>query len=102
MVSQSSRKFGKCALASTIGLPQDRLACTMLMRLDLSSKFISPNINAGSGSHTGSGGDGEHAKSLLSHSQITTAFEMGSCAGRIAERGTARGHDLLTSFSGHV
>ena len=47
MVSQSSRKFCKCAFASSFGLPQNRLACTMLMGLDLSSKFTSPMLMLG-------------------------------------------------------
>ena len=46
-VSQSSRKFCKCAFASSFGLPLNGLACTMLMRLDLSSKFASPTLMLG-------------------------------------------------------
>src|SRR6185312_11323145 len=43
-VSQSSRKFCKCSFTSSFGLPQNGLACTMLMRLDFSSKFTSPTL----------------------------------------------------------
>jgi hypothetical protein len=42
MVSHSSRKLCRWALASSFVLPHNELACTMLMRLDLSSKFTSP------------------------------------------------------------
>jgi hypothetical protein len=44
MVSQRSRKFCRCALASSFSLSQNGLACTMLMRLDLSSKLTSPTV----------------------------------------------------------
>ena len=46
-VLQSSRKFWRWALASSFGLPQNGLACTMLMRLDFSSKFTSPTSTLG-------------------------------------------------------
>ena len=67
-VSQSSRKFCKCAFASSFGLPQNGLACTMLMWLDLSSKFMSPTLMLGLVATLSVEGDGEIAESLFSHS----------------------------------
>jgi len=46
-VLHNSRKFWRWALASSFGLPQNGLACTMLMRLDFSSKFTSPTSTLG-------------------------------------------------------
>ena len=46
-VFQSSKKFWRWALASSFGLPHNGLACTMLMRLDFSSKFTSPTSTLG-------------------------------------------------------
>src|SRR6185312_5385987 len=46
-VLHNSRKFWRWALASSFGLPQNGLVCTMLMRLDFSSKFTSPTSTLG-------------------------------------------------------
>jgi len=46
-VLQSSGKFWRWALASSFGLAQNGLAYTMLIRLDLSSKFTSPTSTLG-------------------------------------------------------
>ena len=101
MVSQSSRKFCKCAFASSFGLPQNGLACTMLMRLDLSSKFTSPTLMLGPVAPLSVEGT-ENSRRVFSAiaSRTSGASEMGSCAGRIARGGTTRGHALLTSLSG--
>ena len=40
IVSHSSRKCCKCALASLLGKPQNWFACTIVMRLVRSSKFL--------------------------------------------------------------
>jgi hypothetical protein len=34
-------------LASSLGLPENGLACTMLINTDLSSKFLSPTVVVG-------------------------------------------------------
>ena len=46
-VLHNSRKFWRWALASSFGLPQNGLASTMFMRLDFSSKFMSPTSTLG-------------------------------------------------------
>ena len=46
-VLHNFRKFWRWALASSFGLPQNGLACTMFMRLDFSSKFTSPTSTLG-------------------------------------------------------
>ena len=46
-VLHNYRKFWRWALASSFGLPQNGLVCTMFMRLDFSSKFTSPTSTLG-------------------------------------------------------
>ena len=47
MILHNSRKFWRWALASSFGLPQNGLACTLLMRLDFSSMFMFPTSTLG-------------------------------------------------------
>ena len=63
----NSRKFWRWVLASSFGLPQNGLACTMLMRLDLSSKFTSPTLMLGPVATLSVEGT-ENSRSLFSHS----------------------------------
>ena len=100
-VSQSSRKFCKCAFASSFGLPQNGLAYTMLMRHDLSSKFMSPTLMLGLVATLSVEGT-ENSRRVFSAiaSRTSGASEIGSYAGRIARGGTTRGRALLTSLSG--
>ena len=87
-----SRKFCKCAFVSSFGLPQNGLACTMLMRLDLSSKFTSPTLMLGPVATLSVEGT-ENSRRVFSAiaSKMSGASEMGSCAGT--------GHTLpLSSF----
>jgi hypothetical protein len=46
-VLHTSRKCWRCALASSFGLPENGLACTMLINTGLSSKFLSPTVVVG-------------------------------------------------------
>jgi hypothetical protein len=41
-VLQTSRNYSRCALASSLALPQNGLACTIVMRPVLISKFSTP------------------------------------------------------------
>jgi hypothetical protein len=47
IVSHSSRKVCRCALASSFGSPQNGLAYTMVINTVLISKFLSPMLTAG-------------------------------------------------------
>jgi hypothetical protein len=42
-----SKKCWRWALASSFGLPQKGLACTMLISADFSSRFLPPNVTVG-------------------------------------------------------
>ena len=72
-----------------IGLPQNGLACTMLMRLHLSSKFTSPTLMLGPVATLSVEGT-ENSRRVFSAiaSRMSGASEMGFCAGRIVRGGT--------------
>ena len=95
-VMQSSRK-----LASSFGLPQNGLACTMLMRLYFISKFTSPTSTLGPVATLAAEGT-EKSRRVFSamSSVIDGAWEVGSLVDCEIGGGTTRGRTLLTSFSG--
>ena len=95
------QKVLQMRIASSFGLPQNGLACTMLMRLDLSSKFTSPILMLGPVATLSVEGT-ENLRRVFSAiaSRTSGASEMGFCAERIARGGTMRGHALFTSLSG--
>ena len=88
-VLQSSRKFWRWPLASSFGLPQNGLACTMFMRLDFRSKFMSPTSTLG-----------PVATLAAEGTVIDGAWEASSLVDCEIGGGTTRGRTLLTSFSG--
>src|SRR6185503_10283071 len=100
-VLQSSRKFWRWALASSFGLPQNGLACTIFMRLDFSSKFTSPTSTLGPVATMAAEGT-EKSRRVFSamSSMIDGAWEAGSLVDCEIGGGTTRGRTLLTSFSG--
>ena len=98
--SQSSKKFCKCALASSFGLPQNGLAYTILMRLDLSSKLMSPILMLAPVATLAVEGT-ENSRRVFSviASGTVGAFEPGFFTGRVAEGRMTRGCKLLTSLT---
>ena len=94
-------KILQMCIGILIRLAAERLACTMLMRLDLSSKFTSPTLMLGPVATLSVEGT-ENSRRIFSAiaSRTSGASGMGSCAGRIARGGTTRCHALLMSFSG--
>ena len=99
-VLQSSRKFWRWALASSFGLPQNGLACTMFMRLDFSSKFTSPTSTLGPSATLAAEGTEKSRRVFSAMSSVDGAWEAGSLVDCEIEGGTTRGRTLLTSFSG--
>ena len=93
-------KLQKVVLASFFGLPQNGLDGTMLMRLNLSSKFTSPTLMLGPVATLVVEGT-ENSRRVFSAiaSGIMGALELGFFIGRVARGGATRGCDLLTSFS---
>ena len=101
-VLQSSRKFWRWALASSFGLPQNGLACTMLMRLDFSSKFMPPTSTLGPVATLAAEGTEKSRRVFSSMSPVIVdgAWEAGSLVDCEIGGGMTQGRILLTSFSG--
>ena len=89
-------------IASSFGLPQNGLACTMLMRLDFSSKFTSPTSTLGPVATLAAEGTEKSRRifSAMSSVIVDGAWEAGSLVDYEIGGGTARDRTLLTSFSG--
>ena len=101
-VLHNSRKFWRWALASSFGLPQNGLACTMLMRLDFSSKFTSPTSTLGpvailAAERTEKSRRVFSAMGLVIVDGAWKAVSLVDCE---SGGGTMRGRTFLTSFSG--
>ena len=94
-------KFCKWALVSLSSVPLNGLACSMLMRLDLSPKFTSPTLMLGLMTTLAVEGT-ENSRRVFSAiaSRASGVSEIGSYAGRMVRGGTTQGHALLTSFPG--
>src|SRR6185437_11236271 len=103
-VLQSSKKFWRWALASSFGLPQNGLACTMFMRLDFSSKFMSPTSTLGPVATLTAEGTEKSRRvfSAMGSVIVDGAWEAGSLVNCESGGGTTRGRTLLTSFSGFL
>ena len=101
-VLHNSRKFWRWALASSFGLPQNGLACTMLMRLDFSSKFTSPTSMLGLVATLVAEGTEKSRRvfSAMGSVIVDGAWEAGSLVDCESGGGTTQGRTLLTSFSG--
>ena len=99
-VLQSSRKFWRWALASSFGLPQNGLACTMFMRLDFSSKFTPPTSTLGPVATLAAEGTEKSRRVFSAMSSVDGAWEAGSLVDCEIKGGTTRGRTLLTSFLG--
>ena len=102
MVLHNSRKFWRWALASSFGLPQNGLACTIFMRLDFSSKFTFPTSTWGPVATLAAEGTEMSWRvfSAMGSVIVDGAWEAGSLVDCEIEGGTTRGQTLLTSFSG--
>ena len=84
-----------------IGLAIEWASLHHIDEAGLELKIHVPNIDIGSGSHIGGGGDGELRRVFSTITSGTSgAFELGFFTGRIAGGGTMRGCDLLTILSG--
>ena len=101
-VLHNSRKYWRWALASSIGLPQNGQAYTMLMRLDFKSKFTSPTSTLGPVATLAVEGVEKSRRvfSAMSSVIVDGAWEAGSLVDCEIGGGTTRGRTLLTSFSG--
>ena len=99
-VLHNSRKFWRWALSSSFGLPQNGLACTMLMRLDFSSKFTSPTSTLGPVVTLAAEGTEKSRRVFSTMSSVDGAWKAGSLVYCEIGRGMTRGQTLLTSFSG--
>ena len=101
-VLHNSRKFWRWALASSFGLPQNGLACTMLMRLDFSYKFTSPTSMLGPVATLAAEGTEKSRRvfSAMGSVNVYGAWEAGLLVDCEIEGGMTRGRTLLTSFSG--
>ena len=102
MVLHNSRKFWRWALASSFGLPHNGLACTMLMRLDFSSKFMSPTSMLGPVATLVAEGTEKSRRvfSAMGSVIVDGAWKAGSLVDNESLGGMTRGRTLLTSFSG--
>ena len=98
-VLHNSRKFWRWALASSFGLPQNGLACTMLMRLDFSSKFTSPTSTLGPVATLVAEGMEKSRRVFLAMGLVIVdgAWGIGSLVDCESGGGTTRGRTLLTS-----
>ena len=98
-ILQSSRKFWRRALASSFGLPQNGLAYTMFMRLDFSSKFMSPTSTLGPVATLAAKGTEKSWRvfSAMGLMIVDGAWEAGSLVDCESGGGTTRGRTLLTS-----
>ena len=99
-VLQSSRKFWRWAFVSSFGLPQNGLACTILMRLDFSSKFMSPTSTLGPVATLAAEGTEKSRRVFSAMCSVDGAWKAGSLVDCEIGGGTMRGRTLLTSFSG--
>ena len=100
MVLHNSRKFWRLALASSFGLPQNGLACTIFMRLDFSSKFTSPISTLGPVATLAAEGMEKSRRVFSAISSVDGAWKAGSLVDCEIGGGTTRGQTLHTSFSG--
>ena len=100
-VLHNSRKFWRWALASSFGLPQNGLSCTMFMRLDFSSKFTSPTSTLGPVATLTAEGTEKSRRvfSAMGSVIVDGAWEAGSLVDCESGGGTMRSQTLLTSFS---
>ena len=88
-------------LASSFGLPHNVLACTMFMRLDFSSKFMSPTSMLGLVATLAAEGTEKLLRVFSAMSLVIDgAWEASSLVDCEIGGGTTRGRTLLTSFSG--
>ena len=101
-VLQSFKKFWRWALASSFGLPQNGLACTMFMRLDFSSKFTSPTSTLGLVATLAAEGTEKSRRVFSAMSSVDGAWDAGLLVDCEIGGATTRGRTLLTSFSGFL
>ena len=82
--------------------PQNGLASTMFMRLDFSSKFMSPTSTMGPVATLAAEGTEKSRRvfSAMGSVIVDGAWEAGSLVDCESGGGTTRGRTLLTSFSG--
>ena len=101
-VLHNSRKYWRWALASSFGLPQNELACTMFMRLDFSSKFTSPTSTLGPVATLAAEGTEKSQRvfSAMGSVIVDGTWKAGSLVHCEIGGGMTRGWTLLTSFSG--
>ena len=101
MVSHSSKKCCRCAFAFSLGKPQNWFACTMVMRLMRSSKFLAPILTAGPIGMLATVGT-EYSCSVLSVMVFGTddARVTDSVVGGVVEGGSTRGQVFFRNDSG--
>ena len=87
-------------MASSFGLPQNGLACTMFVRLDFNSKFTSPTSTLGPVATLAAEGTEKSRRVFSAMSSVYGAWEAGSLVDCEIGGGTTRGRTLLTRFSG--